>query len=376
MNTREAVDLLIVSAIMGLCMPSLAAPPRAAIPGALAIGSGGGASPAAFETAHGVEHVAATWAAPRACATHKPQATPRLDLPFVDSTSSLATTPFTVAVIPDAQHEATDNRMRHRLQWLIDNRTNLNLKMVLAVGDVMNFNNEAQYINQSQAFHVLNEAGIPYAIALGNHDTAAVKEDGGDAAPGDVNLNLRNTQRFNTHFPLDRFSALAGIGEHGKIDNSYHAFSAGGTEWLVLCLELFARTDAVDWAKGVVASHPNHNVIVVTHAHLTSSATVQQDNGGYGDNSPQYVFDQLKQFKNVRIVLSGHTGVHGYRSDYGPQGNLIHQFLQTYHDRTHNPVRLLKIDLQADTIESEVFVPSSNSVKQDGSAFTKSFSTK
>jgi len=275
---------------------------------------------------------------------------------------------FTLAVIPDVQQETGDSRLRDRLQWLADHAAELNLKMVLQVGDMMNFNDPAQYAHQSEAFEVLDAAGIPYATALGNHDTAAVKVDGGGAAPGNVNLNLRDTARYNAYFPTNRFTALRGTFEPGKIDNAYHVFSGGGAEWLVVNLELWARTNAVEWARNVVARHPEHPVVFLTHAHLNADATIQRNNGGYGDSTPQQVFDRaIRPFKNSRFVFSGHTGSHGRRVDVGEHGNAIHQFLQCYHDGRDNPVRLVEIDLEAGTVATRVFCPTAGADKADGS---------
>ena len=278
---------------------------------------------------------------------------------------------FTLAVIPDAQLETHDSRMRDRLEWLVANSTNMNLKMVLEVGDLMNFNDDTQYANQSRAHEILDRAGIPYAIALGNHDTAAVKADGGSAAPGNVNLNLRNTERFNTHFPTNRFKALVETFEPGKIDNSAHKFTAGAEDWLVVQLELWARPAAVEWAKSMAEKYPGSKIIFLTHAHLLANSTIQQDNGGYGDKSPQYVFEKaMKPYANVSMVLSGHTGSHGYRVDEGDHGNLIHQFLQSYHDGKNNPVRLLIVDTDKGEISTRIYVPSLGKDLEDGSSRT------
>lgn len=278
---------------------------------------------------------------------------------------------FTIAVIPDVQQESGDSRLHDRLQWLVANRTNLNLKMVLQCGDMMNFNDDAQYAHQSEAMKVLDQAGVPYATTLGNHDTAAVKVDGGSAAPGNVNQNLRNTAKYNAYFPTGKFKALSGTYEPGKIDNAYHAFTAGGLDWMVVNLELWARTGAVDWAKGVVTNHPSHNVILLTHAYLNGDGSIQQNNGGYGDNSPQYVFDQfVKACPNVRLVFCGHTGSHGCRTDTGAAGNTIYQFLQCYHDKDDNPVRLLEIDTEKGIMTTRVHGPKSGTDKADGSSRT------
>ena len=129
---------------------------------------------------------------------------------------------------------------------------------------------------------------------------------GGKAAPGKVNVNLRNTTTFNTFFPVTRFTVLGGVYESNKVDNAYHIFSVGGLDWLVLNLELWPRAGAVSWASTILESHPHHNVIVLTHSHLNAKATIEQTRGGYGDNSPQYVFDHLlKQHANIRLVFRG-----------------------------------------------------------------------
>lgn len=157
---------------------------------------------------------------------------------------------FSLAIVPDVQLETGDSRLRDRLLWLVDQRSARNLKMVLFSGDTMNFNLEDQYRHQGESLKVLESAGVPFAVAIGNHDTAAVRVDGGSAAPGNVNANLRDTTRFNTWFPASRYQCLAGVYETGKADNAYHTFQAGGLDWLVINLELWARTITdIKWVR-------------------------------------------------------------------------------------------------------------------------------
>ena len=284
---------------------------------------------------------------------------------------------FTIAVVPDSQQEVLDGkdtRLANRFQWLIANREALNLKCVLHVGDMLNWDtaDHIQYERASAAVKLLDEARLPYVFTQGNHDTFATggtpEKPGGSARPGNVHNNLRNTATCNRYFPLKRFTALGGVFEPGKIDNAWHTFHAGGLDWLVINLELWARTNAVAWAKTVVDQHPSFNVILLTHSFLTNGKGIESRNGGYGDNSPQYVFDQLiAPSPNFRLVFSGHTGVHGYRHDHGVAGNDIYEFLQTYHDPVTNPVRLFTIDTQAGTIKTHVFCPSQSKDKPDGS---------
>jgi DNA repair exonuclease SbcCD nuclease subunit len=279
---------------------------------------------------------------------------------------------FTIAVIPDAQQEvldARDTRLANRFEWLVQNRKDLNLKMVMQVGDLLNWDtpDHIQYERASKALEILDKAKLPYALTIGNHDSAATKE-GGSAAPGNVHDNLRTTTTFNTYFPTKRFRALESTYEKDKIDTACHAFKAGGLNWLVINLELWARKEPVDWARKVIEQHPDHNIIILTHSHLNGDGSINQRNGGYGDNSPQYVFDRLmKPYSNVRLVFSGHTGRHAYRTDQGEHGNTIYQFCQCYHSNDTNPVRLFEIDTRKGTLRTWVHCPSQGKDLEDGS---------
>jgi hypothetical protein len=291
-------------------------------------------------------------------------------------------TSFTIAVAPDMQQEVLDpkdTRMANRFQWLVDHRDELRLQCFLQVGDLHNWDtpDHGQYERSSAAFQMLDRAGLPYILTIGNHDSQATggtpEHPGGSARPGNTHDNQRNTSVFNHYYPLSRFKLLGGVWEPGKIDNAWHTFHAGGLDWLVLNFELWPRADAVAWAKTVVEQHPSYNVILLTHSFLSpgpGGPTIQQNNGGYGDNSPQYVFNELvKPYPNIRMILCGHAGSHGYRVDKGANGNDIYEFLQCYHDNQTNPVRLLTIDTAAGTIKSRVVCPSLNKDKEDGSTF-------
>jgi hypothetical protein len=292
------------------------------------------------------------------------------------TTAQPVDTKFSFVVIPDTQNEVVNNStlIDHRMQWLVNNRASLDLRFVVQTGDMMNWDtpDHIQYVRASNALQKLDTAGIPYALAIGNHDTAATCTGGG-ACPGNVNANLRNTTTFNTYFPVSRFQNLVGVYETGKSDNTYHTFTAGGLNWLVLSVELWARTGAVAWAKSVIEAHPRHNVIVITHSHQNSSGGIEQSNGGYGNNSPQYVYDNaFKLYPNVRFIFSGHVGSHAFRETTGTQGNKIYNILTTYHDATSNPTRIVEVDTAANTFSTRVYLPYTNVEKTDGSKFTVS----
>lgn len=285
---------------------------------------------------------------------------------------------FTLAVLPDTQGEIHANGSPtgiffQRNQWLLSNRSALNLKCMIQVGDLVNFYNYRQYEAVSTGLKALDDAGLPYTMALGNHDTAAVGEWTGAAGAGKTNENVRVTQYYNSYFPLSRFTLLKGVYEADKIDNAWHTFSAGDLDWLVLNLELWPRAAVYDWAKAVIASHPNHNVIIVTHAYMNSNGSIQQDNGGYGATSPQVMFDQVvKPFANVRFVFCGHVGhANNYRVDTGTNGNKIYSYLQD-EVAGKGMTRLITINTKTGTIGSKMHSVVDNAYLSGASNFTVS----
>lgn len=271
---------------------------------------------------------------------------------------------FSIAVIPDTQNETastTSSRFSNRVKWLVANKAALDLRYAIQIGDLTSWGHVApsQFEKASTEIKPL-EAVIPWSVAAGNHDTAAVCA-GGSACPGTTtSVTVRDASTFNRYFPPSRFPALGGTYESGESENSWSTFSAGGRRWMVLTLELWARPAVVTWARGVVAAHPDHNVIVNTHAYLNGDGSISTSNGGYGATSPRYVFDNLvRRYPNIVMVVSGHVGQAAVRTDTGDAGNKIVSFVQAFHSTT-NPVRLVEVNTATGTVTSRVYAPATS----------------
>lgn len=272
-----------------------------------------------------------------------------------------ADTAFSFAVYPDTQEEvypSHDGRFRQRSQWLADNKARLDLRFATHAGDVVNWDtaDHAQYKIARDALVPLERAGIPYSLTVGNHDTAAVGPGGSAANPSRTRSLLRDTSTFDAYF--DRPSGnREGRFERAKVDNSYHVYTAGGVGWLVLNLELWPRREAVAWAQRVVAGHPRHNVIIVTHAYLTKSGAISTS-AEYGTTAPSALArDLVLKYPNVRMVFSGHVGTAAHRVDRGVHGNRVVSLLNTFHSRTTNPVRLVSVDTRTNRLRTSIYAP-------------------
>ncbi len=282
---------------------------------------------------------------------------------------------FTIPVIPDSQEAVTRkySMFFKQMEWLADYKDSMNMPIALHVGDLVNFDNIQHWEIASLGYSILDKAKLPYVITLGNHDTEAVQENGGSAAPGNVNANVRKTFKFNKYFPGERFALKAGEFEPGKSDNSFHLFEAGGMKWIVVALEFCARESAAQWMSDVLKSHPDRNAIVVTHFHLTPTGEISPSNAGYGDMNVSEIFEKyIRPHKNVLLVLSGHVCYSSHREDKGPEGNTIYQILSDYQcwDNGGGYLRLLEIDPGQRTIHAFMYSPYYHKILDDYSDFT------
>lgn len=280
---------------------------------------------------------------------------------------------FGLATYPDTQQEVFPFRgtdFVDRSRWVVNNRRALDLRFVLHTGDVVNWDtpDHAQYQIARAAFRPLDDAGIPYALSIGNHDTQATGVGGSARDPGNTYALQRDTSVFNSYWKPTDYTALAGAFESGKVDNTYSLFHAEGATWLVMNLELWPRLSVITWAQGVISTHPTANVIIQTHSFLDGSALI--DGAGrsaprweYGDASPQYIYDHLvAPYGNVKVVTSGHTGGAASRTVTTAEGNTVAFLLQTMHSNTDNPVRLSEINVDDGTIDTWVQAPSDGAI--------------
>lgn len=269
---------------------------------------------------------------------------------------------FTIAILPDTQQEIfpRDPRFLDRTSWLTANEASLDLRFVLHTGDVVNWDtpDHSQYEVASKATLPLEAASIPYSLSIGNHDTMATGVGGAARDPKRTREYLRDTRTFNRYFSAERFAAVGGEFEKGKVDNVYSTFTSSGESWMVLSLELWPRKSVVDWAQRVVQEHPRHNVIISTHSYLTADGGIS-DRSDYGATSPQYLFDHLVSvYPNIKLVFSGHVGRAASRVDTGASGNKIVSYLGAFHSNTTNPVRLVEINTDDGSLSTRILGPS------------------
>jgi hypothetical protein len=240
---------------------------------------------------------------------------------------------FTVVVLPDPQNETQyfPQVLNSQTKWIVNNQKALNIQMVLTEGDNINDGaSTAQLQNLDAAFRLLENAGVPYLLAIGNHDYNGFNPKAS-----------RNLSGFNQWFGPGRFAGKAyfkGNFPAGSNANSYAVLTINGQQYLFITLEYRATSASLDWAESILAANPDKEAIVVAHSFVLKNNRREDlcdDQDMPAANATgQATWMRLRKYRNITMFLSGHfTGGSGARrADVGDNGNLVNQLFADYQD--------------------------------------------
>ncbi|GAA4108081.1 lamin tail domain-containing protein [Enteractinococcus coprophilus] len=171
--------------------------------------------------------------------------------------------------------------------YVLAERENKNIQFLFHTGDVIDEKDKAyQWENADPEYRRLDEAGLPYSILAGNHDVV-------------LNSEVDYTT-FSQYFGADRYADnpwYAGTYEDNR--GSYHLFSAGGIDFIVVAMGWDPGDAEIAWMNQVLAAHPDRVGIVNLHEYMLTT-------GGLGP-VPQRILDEvIATNPNVSMVMSGH----------------------------------------------------------------------
>ena len=283
--------------------------------------------------------------------------------------SSAQTSDFTLVVMPDVQNETQyyPQVLNSETQWIVNNKTSLNIQAVMELGDTVNDGLvDAQWANADAAFKLLDQAKIPYFVAIGNHDY-----DGANTGS-----KTRTATGFNKWFGPARYAGYPWYtgNYNNSNENFYGVLNIEGTNYLFLVLEFVPRDIAVNWAASVIAANPDKEVFVVTHSYMFSDGT-RVDQCDTGDLNSDNYGDKLwakliSQYSNFDMVNSGHiTAATGSRrTDLGNNGNVVNQMFANYQELANGGdgyFRILTFHPLTNTIDVKTYSAYLNTYKTD-----------
>ncbi|MEN8254749.1 MAG: metallophosphoesterase [Verrucomicrobiota bacterium] len=288
---------------------------------------------------------------------------------------------FSIIVLPDTQNYVEPHQINHfapQTEWIKDNVGELNIKYVLHLGDVTEHNTTNEWNVGKSAMGTLDGV-VPYAIVLGNHDYGT-----GDGRVSDRSSLFNDPGYFGPGSPYATQPSVGGFypGEPGKTENSWHVFEAQKEKFLILALEWGPREFVIEWAEAIVESHPNHHVILITHAYMNNDDTrydwaakgAAQAYGPHqtyygstrlpgGTNDGEELWQKLvKRHGNFILTINGHVlgdGT-GRLASTGDKGNTVHQILNNFQMKEEGGQGYLRIyTFKADkkTVEVKTYSP-------------------
>jgi len=258
---------------------------------------------------------------------------------------------FTIAVLPDTQY-LFDGAAIHpepleaSLRYVLAERDRHNIVFLAHLGDVTQ-NGAAKEIQAASAqFTLLDKAGAAWSVLAGNHDVPSSTDDQRGRTPY---LDAFGPKRFKKS-PSYRGSSPDGY-------NSFHTFTAGGRDWLVLALDWRTSARGVEWARGVLRAHPTLPVILTAHDIVDS----KPDGSAVLDAYGQGLWDAfISQHDQIFLTLNGHYWKPGRTTMRNRAGHDVDLHLVNYQDRYYGGaamIRLYHVDLERNAIDVETLSP-------------------
>jgi hypothetical protein len=307
---------------------------------------------------------------------------PALSLPESEASTRFTTGSSMLAVLPDTQVYSLRLPGLYNVQtsWLRNNARHLDVRYAVQLGDITNNNTKQEWERASAAMSLLGGV-VPLALVPGNHDYGP----SGDAS-------TRETQ-LNEYFSFEAASAMPTFGgayEDGKLDNTFHLFSIGGRDFVLLALEWGPRDDVIAWANDVMNGLPERAGILATHAYLNNDSlrynhtdllNPQRFNPHHyatpgGVNDGEELWQKLVRRHRFAMTLNGHvlgSGI-GYLTSVTDRGNTCHQMLSNYQMREQGGegyMRLLEFLPDGSTVNVFTYSPLYDKfLDEDGQNFT------
>lgn len=270
---------------------------------------------------------------------------------------------FTVALLPDTQyytakkHNGTMKMFQNQIDWIRGNAVSQNIAYVVHLGDVSDHgeNKLEEWKRGAAMMYKLEEPlegypeGIPYGVAVGNHDTTPM------GTPGAMK------DGYPKYFGLEHFAGKSYYG--GAFDNQetsenhFSLFSAGGKDFIVIFIGYNEQTAKLDknekleekvfkWAGDLLKQYKDRKAIIVSHSLLRrpegSESIYYPDRDFAGKQKPNWtpqgksVYNFFKNYTNVFLMLGGHISGEAHRVDLY-KGNKIKSILTDYQSRRSAP---------------------------------------
>ena len=235
---------------------------------------------------------------------------------WMDEKAPVTDYAYSFAVIGDTQiiTEKYPEKLACIYDWIVDHAEQKNIQFVMGLGDITNSSSAAEWEVAKNNIAKLDGV-VPYSLVRGNHDSVAT---------------------FIQAFPYETYADRLGGSYQNDMRNTWQELVIGDIKYLIMSLDYGAANEVLSWAGQVIGEHPEHNVIITTHAYLFEDGTTLDagdvcppaTNGGY--NNGDHMWDKLVSlYENIILVISGHHPCEHIimSQERGVHGNTVTQML-------------------------------------------------
>lgn len=304
---------------------------------------------------------------------------------------------FSIAVLPDTQyytakkHNGSMKMFHNQIDWIRANAIGEKISYVIHLGDVSDHgeNKLQEWERAAEALYKLEKPldgypeGIPYGVAVGNHDTTPM------GTPGAMKDGY--SKYFGTEHFIGKSYYGGAFDKQPSNENHYDLFSAGGRDFIVIYIGYNEQTSKLNknaqleekvfaWAGKLLKKNKTRKAIIVSHSLLRKSEGSESGTtpgiGYAGGAKPKFtsqgraIYDYFKNYNNVFLMLGGHISGESYRIDLHNK-NKITSILSDYQSRRDTPyleenrnggggyMRLYTFDISNNKLQVRTFSPQS-----------------
>lgn len=193
---------------------------------------------------------------------------------------------YAIAVIGDTQTITNHfpDQLHYIYDWIAAHAEEKKIAFVQGLGDITDLDLPREYELVKGELEKLDGV-VPYSLIRGNHD---------------------NIPNYTKYISYGEYGGSPDESFDGTMLNTYETIRLGTVDFLMLHLDYAPSDEVLAWANKVVKEHPEHNVIISTHAYLNCDG--KPIDVKIGDNNGTDLWNKLiSKHQNIVLVLSGHV---------------------------------------------------------------------
>lgn len=242
----------------------------------------------------------------------------KLDQIWIDQKELVDEYDYSMVIVGDTQilNYKYPDKYAEIYDWLLNNVESKKIKYVMGLGDITDKDTDEEWERAVKQMARLDGV-VPYSLVRGNHDSST-----------------KMNKYFNTLPYINSFNGRY----NANVESTWRKINIDDVNYLIFTLQFGPSDEELKWASKIIEAHPEHNVIITTHAYSAPNGYIMPDgllsNAGSsvygGANGSKQIWEKLvSKHKNISMIISGHVTDDGMTVTQvkGDNGNVVSQIL-------------------------------------------------